>query len=244
MKQQPIISVITVCRNAEKQIEATIKSVITQTYDKYEYIIIDGASNDNTLPIINNYKNHIQIIVSQPDLGIYDAMNKGTALANGLWIIFLNAGDLFYAIDTLQKVAPYLESTTAELVYGDIMKKKHKQQFLKKGEKPHNAHRMFFCHQALFTKKELLLKYPFNLNHSMSADFAFVKKMWKLGFEFMHINETIAIFDSNGISNQQTNKGLLDNISVIKEQDSLFERILFLPRLYFKIAWNKIRRKK
>ena len=244
MKQQPIISVITVCRNAEKQIEATIKSVITQTYDKYEYIIIDGASNDNTLPIINNYKNHIQIIVSQPDLGIYDAMNEGTALANGLWIIFLNAGDLFYAIDTLQKVAPYLESTTAELVYGDIMKKKHKQQFLKKGEKPHNAHRMFFCHQALFTKKELLLKYPFNLNHPMSADFAFVKKMWKLGFEFMHINETIAIFDSNWISNQQTNKGLLDNISVIKEQDSLFERILFLPRLYFKIAWNKIRRKK
>lgn len=89
------VSIITVVRNAEKTIEKTIQSVINQTYDDYEYIIIDGCSTDTTNRIIETYLNHISKYISEPDAGIYDAMNKGISLANGKWIYFWGRMILF-----------------------------------------------------------------------------------------------------------------------------------------------------
>ena len=89
------ISVITICYNAEKTIERTIKSVLNQSYKNLEYIIIDGGSKDNTMKIVKRYKDKISSVISEPDNGIYDAMNKGVRIATGEWLNMMNAGDCY-----------------------------------------------------------------------------------------------------------------------------------------------------
>ena len=116
---RPKISVVTVCFNAVETIESTIKSVIQQTYDNIEYIIIDGASTDGTLDIINNYNDRIACCLSEPDKGIYDAMNKGIKMATGEWINFMNSGDMFYKNSVLSEVA--LKLKDGDIIYGDTM---------------------------------------------------------------------------------------------------------------------------
>ena len=100
----PKFSIITVTYNAEAVLEDTIQSVISQTYHHVEYILVDGASKDGTLSIIDRYRDRITRIVSEPDKGLYDAMNKGIRLATGDYLCFLNAGDSFHEDDTLQQM--------------------------------------------------------------------------------------------------------------------------------------------
>ena len=100
----PKFSVITVTYNAEKVLEDTLQSVISQTYRHVEYIIVDGASKDGTIKIIDKYRERIHTVVSEPDKGLYDAMNKGIALATGDYLCFLNAGDSFHEDDALQEM--------------------------------------------------------------------------------------------------------------------------------------------
>ena len=97
----PKFSLITVTYNAGAVLEDTIQSIITQTYKNVEYILIDGASTDNTMRIIERYRDHIHTVVSEPDQGLYDAMNKGLSLATGDYVCFLNAGDCLHEDDTL-----------------------------------------------------------------------------------------------------------------------------------------------
>ena len=103
----PKISVITVCFNAVETIEETILSVINQTYSNIEYIIIDGASTDGTVDIVNKYRDKIACFVSEPDKGIYDAMNKAVKVAKGDWLFFINSDDVFINNECLQNVAYY-----------------------------------------------------------------------------------------------------------------------------------------
>src|SRR5690606_4665890 len=103
-REKPALSVITVVYNNVKDIERTILSVINQTYKNIEYIIIDGVSTDGTLDIIHQYSEKISHIVSEPDKGIYDAMNKGLSVATGDYVLFMNSGDEIYAHDTVEKV--------------------------------------------------------------------------------------------------------------------------------------------
>ena len=92
----PKFTIITVTYNAGKVLEATIQSVISQTYENVEYILVDGGSKDNTLDLVQSYRNRISQLVSEPDQGLYDAMNKGIMIAKGEWINFMNCGDSFY----------------------------------------------------------------------------------------------------------------------------------------------------
>ena len=116
----PKFSVITVTYNAEAVLEDTIQSVISQTYRHVEYIIVDGASKDKTLSIIDRYKDHIAKVTSEPDKGLYDAMNKGIRLATGDYLCFLNAGDSFHEDDTLQQMVHTLPgSELPDVMYGE-----------------------------------------------------------------------------------------------------------------------------
>lgn len=119
-KPKPTFSIITVTYNAEKVLEETIQSVITQTYRNVEYIIVDGASKDNTLKIIEKYQGYISLMVSEPDKGLYDAMNKGIQMATGDYLCFLNAGDKLHENNTLQRIAETLnDKELPDVVYGE-----------------------------------------------------------------------------------------------------------------------------
>jgi glycosyltransferase involved in cell wall biosynthesis len=116
----PLVSIITVVFNGAEHIEQTIKSVISQTYPNIEYIIIDGGSIDGTLDIIKKYENNVDYFVSEPDRGIYDAMNKGIDLANGEWLNFMNAGDSFYNEEVLNKIFQYGRNyKNIDIIYSD-----------------------------------------------------------------------------------------------------------------------------
>ena len=120
MLEKPLISIVTVSYNAVATIEQTILSVINQTYSNIEYIIIDGGSTDGTLDVIKKYADKIAYWVSEPDKGIYDAMNKGIKVATGEWINFMNCGDYFVANNTLESVFGSGKIyKKAEILYGD-----------------------------------------------------------------------------------------------------------------------------
>ena len=118
----PKFSIITVTYNAAKVLEDTIQSIVTQTYKKLEYIIVDGGSTDETLDIIHKYQEHITTVISEPDQGLYDAMNKGIKLATGDYLCFLNAGDGLHEDDTLLQMVHSINGTALPGCYMEKQK--------------------------------------------------------------------------------------------------------------------------
>ena len=232
-----IVTIITVCRNHAQELERTIRSVESQTWQEKEYLVIDGASTDDTLDVIKAHEVSITRWVSEPDQGIYDAMNKGVRMAQGEWVIFMNAGDTFASDDTLQRV--FGSPLDADVIYGDVIK----GELVKKAEDPRNAHRMFYCHQSAFVRTRCLREFPFDIRHRMSADFKQVKQLYLSGKTFRQLDFPVANFDIQGVSNRNRSAGLYDNIQVIRETDSLWEQMKLLPRLYFTYLLCKIRGK-
>ncbi|GBR75504.1 glycosyl transferase group 2 [Candidatus Termititenax persephonae] len=153
-------SVITVCRNAEKDIGRTINSVLSQDSRDYEYIIIDGASTDNTISIVKQYGKKIAKFISEPDTGIYQAMNKGIGLATGKYLLFLNAGDLFLHERILSVMAGQIEQNPADVLYGDLLiTDMHKGSTLYRNS-VRNMHKFWLYrhnifHQSAFIRREL-----------------------------------------------------------------------------------------
>ena len=119
MNRNPKISIVTVVFNGESEIERTIRSVVNQTYKNIEYIIVDGASKDNTLNIVKKYEKKIDKLLSEPDKNLYDAMNKGLALATGEYLWYMNSGDEINDPTTLEAV--FLQGTDADVYYGETM---------------------------------------------------------------------------------------------------------------------------
>ena len=239
-----IVTIITVCRNHAKELERTIRSVESQTWQEKEYLVIDGASTDDTLNVIKAHEASITRWVSEPDQGIYDAMNKGVKMAQGEWVVFMNAGDTFASDDTLQRVFSLSTSHSsllqdADVIYGDVIKGK----LVKKAEAPRNAHRMFYCHQSAFVKTSCLKEFPFDIKHRMSADFKQVKQLYLSGKRFRQLDFPVANFDTQGVSNRNRSAGLYDNIQVIRETDDLWGQMRLLPRLWITYLICRIRGK-
>lgn len=242
---KPLVSVITVCRNAAETIEDTIKNVASQSFPDTEYIVVDGLSSDSTVAIIKKQLSSIDIFISEKDNGIYDAMNKGVKAAKGEWIIFMNSGDFFADPFILEKLALHLQDPDLDVIYGDIyVPSEDGTLALKNSEAPRNRHRMFFCHQSAFVRRKWLIKQPFDIRYKLSADFKFFKRMYLSERHFLKVDMPVSIFDKKGISNTQRNRGLRENIEIIKETDNLLDQMKLLPRLYFVIFWNMIRNKK
>ena len=232
-----IVTIITVCRNHAQELERTIRSVESQTWQEKEYLVIDGASTDDSLDVIKAHEASITRWVSEPDQGIYDAMNKGVKMAQGEWVIFMNAGDTFAGDDTLQRV--FGSPQDADVIYGDVIK----GELVKKAEAPRNAHRMFYCHQSAFVRTSCLREFPFDIRHRMSADFKQVKQLYLNGKRFRQLDFPVANFDTQGVSNRNRSAGLYDNIQVIRETDRLWEQVRLLPRLWITYLICRIRGK-
>lgn len=201
MNNPPLITFITVAYNAVRDIENTILSVLNQTYPNIEYIIIDGSSTDGTLDIIKKYEDKISYWVSEPDKGIYDAMNKGTLKATGVWLNFMNAGDTFYNEQVLEKVFKDNDWSDTDVIYGDVYVKYKGGSKLKKPLPiKHLEKGMPFCHQSSFVRTTLQQQYLFNTNYKICADYNLFHLLYRKGYIFKKIDLAIAIFLYGGVS--------------------------------------------
>jgi glycosyltransferase involved in cell wall biosynthesis len=201
-ENMPLITVVTVVRNGEKTLEETILSVINQTYKNVEYIIVDGASTDGTLEVIKKYEDRIDYWVSEPDKGIYDAMNKGIDLATGEWINFMNSGDEFYQVTTLHDVFLDFLNHNVDIIYGDTLLIFDFGSVIEK-VKPFNniINKMIFNHQSSFVKTILLKKLKFDETLKICGDYNFFYKCYLNQKYFKYIPMLIAIYNAEyGVS--------------------------------------------
>ncbi len=161
---EPFFSIITVAFNAEEYIERTIESIVEQNYSDYEYIIIDGGSSDRTISIISKYRDNVDVLVSEGDKGIYDAMNKGVLLAKGKYINFMNAGDTFYNKHILYEVYHSITQANSQqkvdIVYGKVVNiSSEKPNFRYEAGKPVTKYSFYLsmpmCHQTMFTRRDV-----------------------------------------------------------------------------------------
>lgn len=201
-------SIITVCYNSEKTIERTLKSLINQKEKNFELIIVDGKSTDETLNIINKYSSEFKNIkiISEPDKGIYDAMNKGIDLSEGEIISFLNSDD-FYEVDTLDIVKRNF-TNDIDILYGDtyLIDYFDGNYYEKKSDfvnvKELTKGRMI-PHTSTFVRAELMKKYKFDINYRIAADYKFILKMYLLNKSFKYIEYRLTNMLLGGASNTQ-----------------------------------------
>ena len=197
-----LFSIITVVYNGEHLIEKTIKSVIGQTLTSVEYIIIDGESTDGTLHVINKYKDKITYIESSEDSGVYDAMNKALFHVKGEWVLFMNAGDIFFSLKTLENVANSIGfDTSLNLVYGDVVLGDKNGKVVQAKDFNYIKFGMPFCHQSVFVRSNIFLKNNFNNYYKICADYDFFLRLYCEGIiNYKKLSFPIAVFDVNGIS--------------------------------------------
>lgn len=203
MSINPKISVVTVCYNAVKEIEKTILSVLNQTYPNIEYIVIDGGSTDGTVDVIKKYVDRLAYWVSEPDKGIYDAMNKGIKVATGEWIGFLNAGDWYYKDDSLDNMINKHHNNRAGVIYGYLIHHFPYGDFVRKHIPLENFNRcMPIGHPATIVRLSLIKEKGFNLKYKIAGDYDMLYSLYLKGHEFESVPVLITVFDSyGGVSN-------------------------------------------
>jgi glycosyltransferase involved in cell wall biosynthesis len=215
------ISLITVTFNAGNTIERCIQSVISQTYKNVEYIIIDGASTDVTLQIVKSYSNHIHRIVSEPDKGIYDAMNKGIAFATGDIVGMLNADDFFSDTSVLTAIAGVFEDETVQLAYGDLDYINQLGNIFRKWRSGRYTagkfnwgwmppHPTFYCRTTLFGEYG-----GYSLDYGTAADYELMLRfMHKHSLRSFYLKKVIIKMKTGGASNKNLSsrvKGLTND---------------------------------
>jgi putative colanic acid biosynthesis glycosyltransferase len=215
-------TIITVVYNGQDCISQTIESVINQSYEYFEYIIIDGMSKDKTISICNKYKNCLTFI-SEPDNGLYDAMNKGIKLATGDYILFLNCGDTFFDKYTLERVARELNNleNLPDLIYGDSIEVDQKNNLLYKKARDYRLIKLglFTHHQSIFYKLECIKNsgLSYNLNYKIGADYDFTAKFLLTCKNVLYVNFPICKFKQGGFSSKKWFTGLIEQFLIRKK---------------------------
>ena len=231
MKNNSLISIVTVSYNAVETIEQTILSVINQSYSNIEYIIIDGGSTDGTVDIIKKYTDSITYWISESDRGIYDAMNKGIEIASGKWINFMNSGDMFSSDLVLDYVFNE-NDIDAEVIYGDRISLYSFGKFYHKADNLNRFKDYFpIFHQSVFVKVDVIKKYKFDLKYQICADYNQLYTLYKKGYRFLYIPKDFAICESeSGISTINTNeiKRMKEDELIVNEKINIFTHFKFL----------------
>ena len=241
----PIFSIITVTYNAESTIEATMRSVKQQTFRPIEHIIIDGASKDNTLYIINKYKDDNTKVISEPDKGLYDAMNKGIRLATGTYLCFLNAGDTFHEQDTLEKMVNGAglsdNDKQPEILYGQTAIVDAERHFLRM--RHHTAPEvltwksfqqgMLVCHQAFFVKRTLAE--PYDLQYKYSSDYDWCIRMMKKADVISNTHLILIDYLDEGMTTRHHRASLIERLRIMAKHygwgKALLMHLWFVIRL-------------
>lgn len=243
----PLISIITVVFNDAIGLKRTMESVGYQTYSNIEYIIIDGGSSDGTLEIIQKNIEKVTFWISEPDNGIYDAMNKGLAAARGDFVWFMNAGDLIYEPDTTEKIFA-LEGGQADIYYGDtiIVDDEYREVGLRRLRPPEDLNwksfrkGMLVCHQAILVRRGLADK--FDLRYSHSADFDWVIKALKKTDKVVNTRLLLARFLDGGHTKQNIGPGLRERFDSMRRHYGLFTALISHIPIPFRFLWFYLRK--
>jgi glycosyltransferase involved in cell wall biosynthesis len=230
-----MISIITVVKNAESTIEETILSVINQKYSSYEYIIIDGGSTDSTISIIQKYSKYISYFVSEPDKGIYDAMNKGISISKGEWLYFLGSDDIFFNDNVLNNVFLNKEYNDFDVIYGNVLMKQSQLIFDGEFDLLKHFHKSV-CQQAIFYRKVVFNLERFNIKYITTADYVFnINHLSKNYNKWVYLTDTIAIYNESGASFQKRDESYYSDNFLLRFD--AFKKIIpnkYLARLIFR----------
>ena len=200
----PKVSVITVVRNDKEHIESTLNSLFVQDYPNIEYIVIDGASTDGTLEILEKYRNIIDYLISEPDNGIYDAMNKGISISNGDYIGFLNSGDEYADSRVFSTIFMNL-SERKDVIYGDSIEvSEDGEKVIRTADFSIMEYGPIYRHGSSFVRSDIQKRFLFDLTNKKigyALDWDFIYKIFKSGFKFYYCNIIIEKYLKDGISN-------------------------------------------
>lgn len=223
------LSIITISYNNFDGLKLTMDSILKQTYKNYEYIVIDGGSEDGSKELLKTYKKlfdrssiNMQYI-SEKDKGIYNAMNKGIDIATKEWIIFMNSGDIFADANVLFQVFRNNEIKNYDVIYGDFYFKNAKGKLIpRKSNEIYKINKaLITCHQAIFTKTALLQKRKFKEKYKIIADYEWYLNAYQEEKKFYYIPKYICIFDGSGISSNNDYKVFCECMDIRKEHGVL-----------------------
>jgi glycosyltransferase involved in cell wall biosynthesis len=247
-EHKPVVSIITVVYNSEAFIEKTILSIINQTYQNIEYIIIDGGSTDRTIEIIQKYGKSITRWISQKDKGLYDAMNKGLQMARGDYVWFINSGDEVYDKKTVETVFDIMPGFP-DIIYGEteIIDQAGKQLGMRRHSVPDVLNwksfrwGMLVCHQSVLVKRELAGDYDLKFRHS--SDFEWVIRAMQKSNTRYNTMQTLSKFMEGGQTQKYLLKGLHERFVIMAKYYGLvpttFRHFILAFRLVFFYLKNK-----
>jgi len=213
------LSIITINKDNISGLKRTIDSVSEQSFTDFEWIVIDGCSTDGSRELIEKHSDKFSFWVSEPDKGIYDAMNKGSKKAQGDYLLFLNSGDWLYSQKTLEKV--FSRKCEEDIIYGDYAKVGVDSSV----EKVRSVDEVTFfglsnysiCHNATFIKKDMMLRFPYDTSLKIVADWKFFMQVLMSDGTFIHIKEYISYIDMNGISNNNLEQHAIEREKVLND---------------------------
>lgn len=219
------VSIITVVWNNEKTIANAIKSVLSQTYLNIEYIIIDGKSTDSTIDIINSYGTKIAKFISEPDKGIYDAMNKGLKLATGDVVGILNSDDMYISKDVIEKIVAIFETHSVESLFADLVyvRPENLEKIVRYYDSSHFSPAKFAygwmpAHPTFFVKREVYDKYGyFKTDYKIAADYELLARfLGKYAISYFYLQLPIVKMRTGGVSTTNFKSNIVINQEILR----------------------------
>jgi glycosyltransferase involved in cell wall biosynthesis len=241
----PRLSVITVVYNNVRDIERTVQSVLSQSYDAIEYIVIDGASKDGTLELLETYKTQIDKLISEPDKGIYDAMNKGLHMATGSHVLFMNSGDTFYRSTTVEEV--FACHPNADIYYGEteLFDDNWESLGLRRHAIPDTfdwksyRYGMNICHQAIYIRRSLTE--PYDATYALSADIDWVIKAAKKAKTCVNTRILVTKYLVGGLSKKRHLQSLKERFQIFSKHYGLVPNLFNHIIIGYRLLLYKIR---
>ncbi len=206
----PFFSIVTVVRNGEDTLERTIRSMAIQDFGEYEYLILDGASTDGTMRIVERNAAHVTMFRSEPDSGVYDAMNKALELCRGEYVYFLNCGDWLAEPDILSRMAREIRAARADIVHGNVYSAWVAEERIDRTRilDPRDLLYDTVCHQAIFASRRVFESTGgFDMRYAICADRDWLlRAVLKHGFRLAYTDMAVCVFDGGGLSSNERNK--------------------------------------
>lgn len=242
---KPTLSIITIVYNNVRDIERTLLSVLYQSYAHIEYIVIDGASTDGTLEVIQRYQDRLSKVVSEKDAGIYDAMNKGLALASGDYVLFMNSGDELYAPDTVENV--FATAPNIDIYYGET--EMYNEAWQSIGKRRHSVPEKFtwksfrfgmtISHQAIYIRRTLTESY--DRQYELSADIDWILTAAKKAKTSVKVSGYVAKYLVGGMSKKRHRQSLSERFAIFTKHYGLLPNLVNHVVIAAKLSFYYIR---